>query len=160
MPLRLTSAKCPLSMRNTSNPGNGRGSACPRTGKGSRSCSCSSRTRFLDVPVDHQRPSSMKVLARATTSHGPARRRSEQNPATREQQDQTDARQPMSCRHGLLEQDQQGQPDDPGEVHDPADEQEKHQEPAAADTVRAMHHPHAQGAGGPASPMLRQEMGR
>ena len=66
--------------------------------------------------------------------------------------DQCDTRctaEPMPQRNCLLQQHESSQADDPVKVHHAAKEQQRHQEPAAPETVRAMLQPHAQGAPAP-----------
>lgn len=66
----------------------------------------------------------------------------------------------MAGGQGLLEQHDDRQPGDPVEVHHPAEEQQRHQPPAAPETERAILDAHAEGAPPAGAPVVHQELER
>ena len=57
----------------------------------------------------------------------------------------------LSPRDDLFDQHHDRQTRDPGQVHDPEDEKERHQHRAAAKTIEAVRQPESRGAGVPAA---------
>jgi hypothetical protein len=67
---------------------------------------------------------------------------------------------PVARGNSLFEQDEQRETGVPVEVHDAANKKQPHQEPATADTERAMNKTHAQRAKRAALPMLAKKFKR
>src|SRR5690348_3316469 len=71
-----------------------------------------------------------------------SRRQGEQQPGARGHTGNAGGtRDPSSDRRDFLQQDKQGQKRNPQQVHHPTDEQKRHQDPAAADTIGAVTKP-------------------
>ncbi len=69
--------------------------------------------------------------------------RERQHPGTPdEQSDAGRVAEPVAGGDSLFEQNEQGEAPDPVEVHHPAEKQEPHQEPAAADAKSAVYQAH------------------
>ena len=74
----------------------------------------------------------------------PLSERERQHPGTPDEQSDTGrVAEPVAGGYGLFEQNKQGEARDPVKVHHPAEKQESHQEPAAADAESAVHKAHA-----------------
>ncbi len=69
--------------------------------------------------------------------------RERQHPGTPDKQsDAARIAEPMAGGDSFFEQNEQGDSGDPVEVHHPAEKQEPHQEPAAADAESTVHQAH------------------
>ena len=91
----------------------------------------------------------------------PLSERERQHPGTPDEQSDTGGvAEPMACGYTLFEQNKQGEARDPVEVHHPAEKQEPHQAPAAADAESAVLETHTYRATGAPPPMGAKECKR
>src|SRR6266480_222218 len=74
--------------------------------------------------------------------------------------DTSDPSEPVAHRDRLFQKDEAGEAGDPEQVHDAAEEQKAHQEPAAAEAVSAVLEPHAEGSEAAGPPLLSEEAQR
>jgi hypothetical protein len=92
--------------------------------------------------------------ASASLAHG------QQPDAIGRQQHTADPGHPEAGREQLFDQHHGGQDGDPQQVHHAAREQQRHQNPAAAEAIETVAEAHVQGAGGAVPPVVDDEIER
>src|SRR6516162_4076093 len=97
------------------------------------------------------------TLAQAGVGLRANRRGSEHQHAPEGGADTGEPTDPMAHWDRLFEQNETGETGNPKEVHDAAEEQEAHQEPAASQAIGAVLEPHAKGAAWARPPLLGEE---
>src|SRR5438128_8344815 len=92
--------------------------------------------------------------ARSTCRLRGAHRASEHHHTPGSDTDTRDPAKPVAHRDRLFQQDEASQAGNPKQVHDAAEEQKAHQEPAASQTIGAMLEPHVEGTEWAEPPLL------
>src|SRR5215831_6223863 len=143
--------------RSFTDPPGLRNSALPRISQPVSRLTLSSRMSGV-LPTVSAKPSRMfnECLQR---DHGEERRASDDGSAKNHQGNTGDSGGQQPALPALLDQEEPEDADHPEEIHQSDDQQHRHDRPAAAEAIHAVHHPGMQCAGAAALEIVRRDEG-